>query len=188
MSGPISSNIHGRTLLHILGQGHAEVCCGLETGDHVDLFAANEAVLDVVLNTLRRMDGLEDVLVGGIELGCFQIGAFVGVFLVLGRTVDNIATQGETLGQLSVHADIGFDVPSDSLLKILRSARIREVGWNSDGVVLIERTRELDEIWENASELGRNGTVRIDAKIWHSVVEKWGHVELATSSRFCLDT
>lgn len=62
MSRPISSNVQGRTLFHILGQGYAKVRCGFETGDHVDLFAANEGVLDVVLSTLRCMEALEDIV------------------------------------------------------------------------------------------------------------------------------
>ena len=179
MSRPISSDAQGRTLFRMLSQGHSEVRCGFETGDHVDLFAANEAVQDVILNTLRRMEALEDVPVGGIELGRLQIGAFVDAILVLGRTEDGIATYGKTLGQLGVHADIGFGVPSDSVLEIVRLVRICEVAWDRNAVVLIERTGELVEIWEYASELGRDGTVRVDTKVWCSVVGKKGHVKLA---------
>ena len=50
------------------------------------------------------------------------------------------------IGQLGVHADIGFDVPSYRILEIVRFVCICKVAWNRNAIVQIKGTGELFEI------------------------------------------
>ena len=160
------TDLETRALLGGRGTPHPEPRRRLQPRDHVHGFIAHEALLDILLDGLRRRDALLHERNRGVELVRLEQVARIRVLPVLRELVDELGA-GHARGVLGEGPAARVDALARRVAEARLDAAVAQVGRDRHVFALVQRAGQplQPRAAEDAAQPGRRRAVRRDVEV-----------------------